>query len=229
MPHGTIGTGRCWYQHTIAVNWRKALDTSHYKIRFITLLKARIELRNYRYYTWSMTVSEAKVVNIDVCKTLMPPFLNICIIGLTFDLDIWPTDLNINRDHLLIKDYLPTKFGASGVKRSWVISCTRLRDTDIPTDMCNAICPSFFEGGHKYDGSLDKKRSGQIQYWQYITEHTYTIYHNDSHLHQSQNYHIPCTNFSLEKSAAATSLLQTAFSILDGTTLHGEISRYLQM
>ena len=46
-------------------------------------------------------------------------------IGLTFDLDLWPTGLNINRDHLLIKDYLPTKFEASGAKRSWVISCTR--------------------------------------------------------------------------------------------------------
>ena len=41
------------------------------------------------------------------------------------DLWPWPTDLNINRDHLLTKDYLPTKFEASGAKRSWVISCTR--------------------------------------------------------------------------------------------------------
>ena len=77
---------------------------------------------------------------------------------MTFDLDLWPTDLTINTDHLLIKDYLPTKFEACGAKCSWVISCTRLRATDIPTDrhtdiptnMCNAICPSFFEGGHKY-------------------------------------------------------------------------------
>ena len=44
---------------------------------------------------------------------------------MTFDFDLWPTDLNINRGHLLIKDYLPTKFEASGAKRSWVISCTR--------------------------------------------------------------------------------------------------------
>ena len=51
--------------------------------------------------------------NIDVCKTLMPPFPNIWRIGLTFDLDLWPTDLNINMDHLLIKDYLPTKFEGS--------------------------------------------------------------------------------------------------------------------
>ena len=41
------------------------------------------------------------------------------------DFDLWPTDLKINRDHLLTKDYLPTKFEASGAKRSWVISCTR--------------------------------------------------------------------------------------------------------
>ena len=44
---------------------------------------------------------------------------------MTFDLDLWPTDLKINRDHLLTKDFLPTKFEASGAKRSWVISCTR--------------------------------------------------------------------------------------------------------
>ena len=42
-----------------------------------------------------------------------------------FDLDLWPTDMNINRDHLLTKDYLPTKFEVSGAKRFWVISCTR--------------------------------------------------------------------------------------------------------
>ena len=55
----------------------------------------------------------------------MPPFPNIWRIDLTFDLDLWHTDLKINRDHLFIKDYLPTKFEASGAKRSWVIRCTR--------------------------------------------------------------------------------------------------------
>ena len=38
--------------------------------------------------------------------------------------DLWPTDLKINRDHLLTKDYLFTKFEASEAKCSWVISCT---------------------------------------------------------------------------------------------------------
>ena len=72
----------------------------------------------------------------------------------TFELDFWPTDLKINRDHLLIKDYLPTNFEASGAKPSWVISCTRLRETDIPTDgrMDRLTCatqyaPPFSKGG----------------------------------------------------------------------------------
>ena len=44
---------------------------------------------------------------------------------MTFDLDLWPTDLNINRVYLLIKNNLPTKFEVCGAKCSWVISCTR--------------------------------------------------------------------------------------------------------
>ena len=32
--------------------------------------------------------------------------------------DLWPTDLNINRDHLLDNDYLPTKFQACGTKHT---------------------------------------------------------------------------------------------------------------
>ena len=51
---------------------------------------------------------------------------------MTFDLDLWPTDLNINRDHLLIKDYLPTKFEASEAKHSWVFSCTRYGESTWP-------------------------------------------------------------------------------------------------
>ena len=55
----------------------------------------------------------------------MPPFLNIWKISLTFDPDLWSTDLSINRGHLLNKDYLPTKFEASGAKHSWDIRRTR--------------------------------------------------------------------------------------------------------
>ena len=48
----------------------------------------------------------------------------------------WPLtltfDMTINRDHLLIKDYLPTKFEASGAKHCWVIRCTRFRRLTWP-------------------------------------------------------------------------------------------------
>ena len=40
-------------------------------------------------------------------------------------LEFWPTDLNINRDHLLIKDYQHTKFEATGAKRSLIIRYPR--------------------------------------------------------------------------------------------------------
>ena len=51
-------------------------------------------------------------------------------VGDQHDLWPWPTDLNINRDRLRVKDYVPTMSEASGTKHYWVISCTRLRDTD---------------------------------------------------------------------------------------------------
>ena len=51
---------------------------------------------------------------------------------MTFDLDLWPTDLTINRDHLLIKDYLPTRFEPSWAKRCWVIRCTRFERLTWP-------------------------------------------------------------------------------------------------
>ena len=51
---------------------------------------------------------------------------------MTFDLDLSPTDLDINRGHLLTKDYLPTKFEACGAKRCWVIHCTRFERLTWP-------------------------------------------------------------------------------------------------
>ena len=65
------------------------------------------------------------IKNIDVCETLMPPFPNISRIGLTFDLDFDLLTWILRGGHLLIKDFLPTKFGASGTKHSWLIGCKR--------------------------------------------------------------------------------------------------------
>ena len=39
--------------------------------------------------------------------------------NIIFDLDLWPSDLNINRDHLITMDYLPTTFEGCGTKRYW--------------------------------------------------------------------------------------------------------------
>ena len=100
-------------------------------------------------------------LKLDVCETQIPPSPTYEKIGLTFDLDLsptdlkllwqtildlpvtqgvgdqhdlwpWPTDLNINRDHLLLIDYLPSKFEVYGTKRSWVINCTRCGLTTWP-------------------------------------------------------------------------------------------------
>ena len=63
--------------------------------------------------------------------------------------DLCPSYLTFNRDHLLITEYLPTKFEASRAMRSWVISCTMLRDTDIPTDRhVQSNMPLLLRRGH---------------------------------------------------------------------------------
>ena len=75
---------------------------------------------------WPLNVTF--ILNIAVCKTQMPPLPQ----HKKSRLDLWPTDLNINRDHLLIKDYLTTKFEASGAKCSRVIPCTRFERLTWP-------------------------------------------------------------------------------------------------
>ena len=90
---------------------------------------------------------------------------------MTFDLD-----LNINRDHLLIKDYLRTEFEVSGAKPSWVISFTRLRDTDIPS----------LRESLKF---LQDRRSGERRYftWPYTILPDRQILSHDSQLDTSAN------------------------------------------
>ena len=54
-------------------------------------------------------------------------------INITFDLDFWPAGLNINRDHLdMFLNYQLHK--VKGDRHTD-------RQTDRPTNMCNAICP----------------------------------------------------------------------------------------
>ena len=68
-----------------------------------------------------------------VCKAFLSyQLLTMWETDMTFDFAPWPTDLNIKRDHLVITDYLPTKFKASGEKLSWVISCTKYWRSTLP-------------------------------------------------------------------------------------------------
>ena len=79
-----------------------------------------------------LLVKEKNMIKIEVCKTLMPPLPNTWRVCLTLNLALWPTDLNINRDHLIIKNYVPSKFEASGAKHCWVTSFTRCRRLTWP-------------------------------------------------------------------------------------------------
>ena len=103
------------------------------------------------YLSWTIYLPSLKLVGQSIVELSVAQ----CIGA---EHDPWPTDLNIYRDHLLIKNYLPTKLEASGAKCSWVMSCTRLRETDIPTDrqtdMCNAICPPYSRGGGGHKNKL---------------------------------------------------------------------------
>ena len=87
---------------------------------------------------------------------------------MTFVLDLQPTDLNINMDLLLIQDYLPTTFEASGAKHSWVISCTTFMDINHPTDRLTdqhtdrhmqSNMPLLFQRGHTNLQKLHQKKS----------------------------------------------------------------------
>ena len=95
-------------------------------------------------------------INIDVCETLMPPFPNMSRIGLTFDLHFWPTDLKINRNHLLIKDWSSTHQGLSTYQVWSFLGKAFLsyqlhkvkgdRHTDRPT-CATQYAPPFSKGG----------------------------------------------------------------------------------
>ena len=78
---------------------------------------------------------------------------------MTFDRDFCPINLNINRTHLLIQDYVTTKFEFSSTKTDLGFTFTSLRAkatyrhsnrrTDRPTDrhlQSNTPPPPFFKG-----------------------------------------------------------------------------------
>ena len=107
------------------------------------------------------------------------------------DLWPWPTDLTINRDHLLIKDYLPTKFEASGAKRCWVIRCTRfgrlIFDLDLwPTDLTinrdHLLIKDYLPTKFEASGA---KRSGVISCTRLRATDIPTDRHTDRHVQRN--------------------------------------------
>ena len=150
---------------------------------------------------------------------------------MTFDLDLWPTNLNINMDHQL-STY---QVWASRAKYSWVISfkrCLKLTwpltfdlltwisigiihasrtinlpslkllgqsvlDSSVtqgsgiptyqPTNMYNAICPSFFEGGiihvrnHEQYKYKTKSTPTQITLLQDLRSGPYCLWQNNKY------------------------------------------------
>ena len=101
------------------------------------------------------------ILNIDkdVCETPTPPppFPQY----IKNRIELWPTDLNINRNHLLIKDHLPTKFEASGAKRSWLLVAQGVRDqhdlwlTDLNTNRDHLLMMDYLPT--KFEASGPKR------------------------------------------------------------------------
>ena len=66
------------------------------------------------------------------------------------DLDLWPSDPKFDTVPLLPRTDVWTKFVSY-----W--SETKRLQTDIPTDMCKAICPLFFEVAHNKQNKHEDK------------------------------------------------------------------------
>ena len=92
------------------------------------LVKLYMTKRDFDSDGYTILESDWKI---DVCKTLMSPLPQHVKSRLELLPAFWPTDLNIIRDHLPIKDYLPTNFEASGAKCSWA-------KTEVPRDVRNS-------------------------------------------------------------------------------------------
>ena len=58
-------------------------------------------------------MSAYKIWNVLVKTFFSYPLHKVWKTNMTFDLDLWHTDMNISKDHPLMKDHLPTKFEAS--------------------------------------------------------------------------------------------------------------------
>ena len=74
------------------------------------------------------------------------------------DLDLYPIDPKIDREHLLSMTNVCMKFENAGPNQILVFDLTRLYTTDGPTDQrMQSNIPLFFEGGIKMRHALTKR------------------------------------------------------------------------
>ena len=98
----------------------------------------------YREYAWSLILTfrlliwilirviySSRTIYLPSLKLLGQTVLELSVAkgvgtNITFDLEIWPFDLNIriDKEHLIIMEYLPTKFESCGESILELISCT---------------------------------------------------------------------------------------------------------
>ena len=112
----------------------------------LTLTFDRPTSKSIGFICWSWPTSLPSL------RSLGPSVLKL-LIGNRFsakghtDLDLWPTDLKINRVHLLVMTNQPTKFEVPGPKRSQVID---RKPFGLPTDRptcAKQYTPLLSEGG----------------------------------------------------------------------------------
>ena len=99
-------------------------------------------------------VYSSKTIYLPSLKLLGQSVLELSVAqGIGDQHDLWPSDLNIDRDHLLIMDYLPTKFEVNEARGCWIIGCTSCfffgggGATDGPTTCAKQYAPYFFRRG----------------------------------------------------------------------------------
>ena len=131
--------------------WALSCTDSHFVNMFFVTVTLTFDLVTWKSIgvicqSWSMYLWSFMILGISVLELSSG---NHFTISGHRDLDLWPSDLKINRGHLLVMINVPMKFHDPRPKRSWVIVWQPPGGrTDRTTDMSKAIYPLFFEGGN---------------------------------------------------------------------------------
>ena len=97
------------------------------------------------YLSWTIYLPSLKLVGQSIVELSVAQ-------GIRDQHDLWPEYQLGSSTHQGLSTYQVWSFWGK-VFLSYQF-CTRLRETDIPTDMCNVICPPFSKGGIKMASTL---------------------------------------------------------------------------